>query len=253
MSSTIQLSTTGGNASLVIDGANTTVSAGALLAGDLTLYVDNSNGSFTADELARINDAISGVEALVSPYGTNIIQVDASIGTDANIVIDASDTSPVGGLADGVLGCTSDAGLVTLIRGWNWYAGADATAIGADQYDFSTVMTHEIGHALGLGHSTDGASVMYAMLASGSTRRTMTTPDLNVPDSDGGPTGLHAAIPFHNVAGALAANAPSPTGSNGVAVLDEVLSGWNQADTGFSKGIAHRVSGHGSNFVVQRS
>jgi Matrixin len=154
-------------------------------------------------------------------------------------------------MADGVLGCTSDAGLVTLIRGWNWYAGADATAIGADQYDFATVMTHEIGHALGLGHSIDGASVMYIMLASGSARRSMTTQDLNVPDSDGGPTGLHAALSFHNVAGEPAASSPSPTSSTGVAVLDQVLAGWKQADTGSSNGIAHRVSGQGTHFVVQ--
>ena len=176
----------------------------------------------------------------MSPYGTNIVQVDASVGTDANIVVNAGDTSSVGGLADGVLGCTSDAGLVTLIRGWNWYAGADATAIGADQYDFATVMTHEIGHALGLGHSTDGASVMYAMLVSGSTRRTMGTPDLNVPDSDGGPTGLHAVVRSRIVVAAPTVNIPPLTGSYAVAVLDEVLAGWKQVDTGFSKKIAQR-------------
>ena len=209
----------------MIDGANGTVSAGALLAGDLTLYVDNSSGSFTADELARISDAISSVETLVSPYGTNIILVDGSVGTGANIVVDGNTTTAVGSYADGVLGATTDLGEVTIVQGWNWYAGADTTAIGANQYDFSTVLTHELGHAIGLGHSTDAASLMYATLATGSTRRTMTMQDLNVPDSDGGPCGLHAAVPIQNVAAGLRATIPSPTGSNGVAVLDQVLSG----------------------------
>jgi hypothetical protein len=45
-------------------------------------------------------------------------------------------TSAVGGYADGVLGCTTDAGLIRLIQGWNFYAGNDASQIGTGQYDF---------------------------------------------------------------------------------------------------------------------
>ena len=44
---------------------------------------------------------------------------------------------------------------ITLLQGWNWYAGADPSQIGAGQYDFETTVTHELGHALGLGHSAD--------------------------------------------------------------------------------------------------
>jgi hypothetical protein len=96
----------------------------------------------------------------------------------------------------GVLGCTTDAGQVTIIIGWSFYAGTDATQIGAGQYDFQTVVTHELGHVLGLGHSADNTSVMHATLNPGEVKRALTGADLNVPDTDtGGACGLHAALP----------------------------------------------------------
>ena len=216
-----------GSSKLAVDGSTTatedSVLAGQLLSSDLWVYVNNTNGLFSADDLARLQDAISGLNTLLAPYGVTINQVDSADSALANVVIDTGTTSASGGLADGVLGCevaSATSSEITLIQGWNWYAGANASGLGSDQYDFQTIVTHELGHALGLGHSADLASTMYATLAAGSARRVLTTSDLSIPDSDGGaPCALHAAIPTSHVGSGFATGAQSVGGSFIVQVI----------------------------------
>src|SRR5262249_1293194 len=73
--------------------------------------------------------------------------------------------------------------------------GADPSAMGADQYDFETIVSHEMGHALGLGHSADPSSTMFGSLAPEAARRYLTTADLGIRDPADGPDALHAAPP----------------------------------------------------------
>jgi hypothetical protein len=113
--------------------------------------------------LARIQDAVSAADAVTELYGVAVTEVTDP--TQADVTLNLETTCALGGYADSVLGCTTDAGQITIITGWNFYAGNDATQIGSAEYDFETVVTHESGHALGLGHSTDSTSVMYATLS----------------------------------------------------------------------------------------
>jgi hypothetical protein len=174
------------------EGADTLGLANTLLAGNLLVYVNNSNGYFSADELTRIQDTITGLDTLLAPYSVTITEVsDPSL---ANLVLDAGTTSASGSASNGVLACYNPlAGEITVMEGWNWYAGADSTQVGSNQYDFQTTVTHEFGHALGLGHNADPNSPMYATLATGETHRTMAVSDLNVPDPPAGADPLTAA------------------------------------------------------------
>src|SRR5262249_54685579 len=193
------------------DGSGGSATAGALLGGEVDLYVDNSNGDLTSDELARIQDAVTSIDTTIAPYGVVINEVNDP--TQANVTLNMNTTSALGGTAQGVLGCTTNADQVTMIQGWNWYAGADPTQVGSGQYDFETAVVHELGHVLGLGHSSDSTPVMYASLATGTANRVLTTADLNVPDDDSGPCALHAtpATAMRSTSNGKAMTPPSST------------------------------------------
>jgi hypothetical protein len=88
---TIQLTASGSSAGLVTDGSTGTATAGTLLGGEVDLYVDNSNGDLTSDELARIQDAVASVDTTIAPYGVVINEV--SDPTQANVTLSMNATS----------------------------------------------------------------------------------------------------------------------------------------------------------------
>jgi hypothetical protein len=164
-------------------------SAGQLVTGPLGVYLDNADGTpVPAAEQARFDDAIATLDTTFGPFGVDLVDVGAG---NAVVQVEIAGTSAAGSAADGVLGCAV-AGNITLLTGWNWFTGADPTTIGAGQYDFETIVMHELGHAIGLGHSGDTGSVMYPYLAPGQARRVVTTQDMSVLESGG--TAPHALL-----------------------------------------------------------
>jgi hypothetical protein len=173
-----------------------------LVTGAVGVYLDNADGTpVSADEQARFDDAIAMLDSTFGPYGVDLVDVGVGDTADAVVQVVIAATSAAGSAADSVLGCTV-AGQITLLTGWNWFTGTDPSAIGPDQYDFETIVMHELGHAIGLGHSGDTGSVMYPYLAPGQACRVVTTQDLSVLDGGGaGPEPLLAA-PWHEASSA---------------------------------------------------
>ena len=68
--------------------------AGQLLAGNVELHLDNSSGTLTADELARIQDAVNAVDALTAPYGVTVAET--ADPTQATVTLALASTSPDG-------------------------------------------------------------------------------------------------------------------------------------------------------------
>jgi PKD repeat protein len=157
-----------------------------LRTGELLVAIDDASGALSADEQARIDDAFRSINAALRPFGVDLMEAFGADRARAAIHLTIASTSDVGGVANGVLGVTEHGNTITLVSGWNWYLGADPAALGSNQYDFETVVAHELGHAVGLGEGSDPSSVMYPYLATGVARRTLTSTDLRViADSNG--------------------------------------------------------------------
>src|SRR5207244_1365141 len=126
---------------------------------------DDTGNGLDPNEVARLSDAMSYLNAALGSFGVYLSW--AAPGTSADVHIHFASSTPEGGAESGVLGFTTAANDVYLVTGWNLYTGRDGTAPGPNQYDFLTLATHELAHTVGLGESSDPASVMYEYLTPG--------------------------------------------------------------------------------------
>ena len=172
-------------------------SLGGVIPGVYSVAVDGLQGTQAPAEQARIADAIASLNATFAPFGVVLVQAGSASAASATIHIDLAATTSLGGAAQGVLADMEAGGIINLASGWNWYTGSDPTQIGPGQYDFETIVMHELGHAFGLGESADPASVMYYQLAPGVVRNGLTAGDLSLlrQDDAGGQAGAIVTNP----------------------------------------------------------
>src|SRR5207244_3550190 len=121
---------------------------GRVSAGTYLVSVDGLQGPQADDEAARIEDALAQLNTTLGAFGVVLADYSSDLDTAPDIQIHLASTSTIGGVDQGVLGVTQLGGQITLINAWNWYTGSDPSQISSDQYDFQTVATHELGHAL---------------------------------------------------------------------------------------------------------
>jgi hypothetical protein len=163
---------------------------------NVTYFIDTSHGSMTGAMVNRIHDAINTwdgtdacltfVELLSDPGNTTDIHIhngaiDGAGGTlgQASITYDSghgSESYPDGTPWHLILDVD-----ITMDTGETWFTGAGNPPAG--QFDYWSVVLHEIGHALGLGHADSGTepnSVMLPTISSGTSRRTLTAEDKQV-------------------------------------------------------------------------
>jgi uncharacterized repeat protein (TIGR01451 family) len=145
-----------------------------------SVYVDTSKGSVTAAEHAQIDAALAALNAELKSVGVSFVEESTYHGTSSEIAIHVAATTDAGGVAQGVLGVEESGNNITMVSGWNWYTGSNPSKIGAKQYDFETAVFQELGHAAGLGQSTDPSSAMYPTLAMGQSHRQLSAADLTL-------------------------------------------------------------------------
>jgi hypothetical protein len=157
--------------------------ANQVLYGMLSVAVEDDTGAgIDQSELDRLSDAMTYLNTALGQFGVSLSW--AAPGTTADVTIHFATSTPEGDAGDGVLGFTTADNNVYLVEGWSFYTGADATQVGAGQYDFQTLAEHELAHTVGLGESSDPGSVMYEYLAPGMARRTFTDANLTAINTD---------------------------------------------------------------------
>jgi hypothetical protein len=159
---------------------------GAVNSGLYRVTVDNlPSGAAGIAVLARVDDAIASLSSQLGSLGVVLVEVPAADAGPSDVHIQFAVSSVPGDFATGGLGVTVGED-ITLNSTVDYYMGANPSGIASGEYDFQTLVTHELAHAVGLGEGVDPASVMYPYLGTGQVRRDLTAVDFVTIDAFAG-------------------------------------------------------------------
>jgi len=181
----ITLDPTGASQSLwVVDSGTDTVyeyadarirtSGAGFLAKTFKLTSANTNAQDIFDPFiatsGQVGEASVPLDGQLGAAGVQLPEVSAAGDQGADIRIPLASSGAFGSLVQGVLG-RAFANDISINDDWNHYVGADPNSARAGQIDFQSVIAHESGPVLGLGHNSDLASALSPYLAAGQARR----------------------------------------------------------------------------------
>jgi predicted Zn-dependent protease len=104
--------------------------------------------------------------------GTGAFNYYSSISSPNHIKADEDIGTQLAGTRRNVTGSTitSFALIVNDYNGYSWYDGTQAPSLPSNYFDLQSVLRHELGHALGLCHSSNTSRLMYCCISTGQTK-----------------------------------------------------------------------------------
>ena len=142
----------------------------------IRVWVDDAIGD--PAKLARIRDAIAEMNEGLDRNNLDITMtvVTEEGQADIKVLFEGTDAGVIASADGGELGST-----ITMSNNveFSWYTGTDTELIQSVEYDWQTVVLHELGHAIGMDHSNNPGSAMYFFLETGETRRELHQTDLS--------------------------------------------------------------------------